>query len=228
MEVYRRTRVPGLIDPIATSTRSILSLTGLLAWYKADVLALSDNDGVTTWTDSSTNLNDATYTGGIPTFKTAVINSLPVVFFDLTDDGMTTPCSRATGTAMTIVVVYNMPSTASGGHRVIQGSNNWLIGPYDNYHQMFNGDFIQGPVLSTDWIYAVLTIDVSGNSDFRVNGSSQGTRTGTGPGTVYLGGAGAYGEMAGCNVAEIIIFDEVKNSSDISFIESYLASKYGF
>lgn len=53
------------------------------AWYKADSLSQSDDTAVTTWTDSSGNGYDLTGYGGTkPKFRTAVLNSKPVIRFN--------------------------------------------------------------------------------------------------------------------------------------------------
>src|ERR1041384_5965794 len=59
-----------------------LSIAGCKLWLKADVLTLNDGDAVSTWTDSSANLTDATQTGtNRPTFKTNIVNGKPVCRF---------------------------------------------------------------------------------------------------------------------------------------------------
>jgi hypothetical protein len=55
----------------------------LVLWLKADALALSDGAPVSSWTDSSPSLNNATQplTQNQPTFEANEINGLPVVRF---------------------------------------------------------------------------------------------------------------------------------------------------
>ena len=71
----------------ATATAPGVTLTiGLVAvqWFKADALALSDAAAVASWTDSSAGAQHAVQaTGSLqPTFKTSIVNSLPIVRFD--------------------------------------------------------------------------------------------------------------------------------------------------
>jgi hypothetical protein len=55
-------------------------LGSLRAWYKADALSLSNNDPVSSWTDSSGGgYTLSASSGDRPTFKTSTLNSLPVV-----------------------------------------------------------------------------------------------------------------------------------------------------
>lgn len=68
-------------------------VSGLVVWYKADAITgLNDADPVANWVDSSGNGRDAGQsTAGLrPVYKTAIINSLPVVRYDATDDALTT------------------------------------------------------------------------------------------------------------------------------------------
>lgn len=64
-------------------------VAGLRLWLKADALVLSDNDPVGTWADSSGQANDATEATNKPTYKTGILNSLPVVRFNGTDNRLT-------------------------------------------------------------------------------------------------------------------------------------------
>jgi hypothetical protein len=203
-------------------------LANLSLWLKADSLSLTNNDPVGTWYDSSGNSNDATQTGTArPTYKTNVLNGKPVVYMDDTDDGMVTPLVRNDGSAWSIFVVYNMPVTASGGHRVIQGSNNFLIGPYDNFHKIYNGSFSLGTALSSAWVYVTATMVAGGGLTYRIDGALQATLNNTGgPGTIYLGNSGAFSEPAACNIAELLVYTDTKNSTDITKVENYIKNKY--
>jgi hypothetical protein len=66
-------------------------LSGLVLWLKADTLALNDGDAVGSWADSSGNGNTASQAAGAskPTYKAGIINSLPVVRFDGSNDYLT-------------------------------------------------------------------------------------------------------------------------------------------
>ena len=65
-------------------------ISGCMLWLKADSLTLNDADPISTWTDSSGNSNTATSTLTTrPLYKTAILNSLPVVRCDGSNDFMT-------------------------------------------------------------------------------------------------------------------------------------------
>lgn len=94
-------------------------VTGLALWLKADAITgLVDNDPVTTWVDSSGAGLDATGSGATrPTYKTNVVNGLPVVRYG-TSHILTTGNASfgATGAVTVLVVAYNI---ASGSDRVL-------------------------------------------------------------------------------------------------------------
>ncbi|MCA1590977.1 MAG: hypothetical protein LC734_11470, partial [Acidobacteria bacterium] len=69
------------------------SISGLQLWLKADALAgLADGTAVSSWTDSSGNGRAAAQASGTlqPLYKTAIVNSLPVVRFDGSNDFLRT------------------------------------------------------------------------------------------------------------------------------------------
>jgi hypothetical protein len=70
----------------AASAWSPSDLADLFAWYKADAITgLTNNDPVSTWSDSSGNGYDVTASGSDrPTYKTNTLNSMPVVEFNAT------------------------------------------------------------------------------------------------------------------------------------------------
>jgi hypothetical protein len=73
------------------------TITGLLGWWKADALSLSDGDAVASWTDSSSNSNPwVQATGGNkPIYKTDGMNGRPAVVFDGSTSFMTNSMSHA-------------------------------------------------------------------------------------------------------------------------------------
>jgi hypothetical protein len=82
-------------------------LSGLVAWYKADALALSDGAAVTSWTDSSAsgaNPLVQAVAPAQPVFKTAILNGLPVVRFNGTAQGLVTAGNLSLSTFSVFVV----------------------------------------------------------------------------------------------------------------------------
>lgn len=221
-------------------------VAGLILNLEADALGLSDNDTVTTWTDSSLEGNDATQAtpGSKPVFKTNQLNGLPIVRFDGSNDFMTV--AGFTKGAFTAFYVYK--STFAGillEHSVNAGSN------FGDYHYVpggahfaangatgFSAYDLSAPSLAVG-TFRYITRKMDGTHAGHlawVNGVA-GTRTnfvGTGdPGTgdvtadLYIGGrAGASLFNAG-DYAQIIIFDNAISEPNRVGIEAFLADKWG-
>lgn len=232
---------PDNVNPIVQPD----DVAGLILWLKADALGLSDNDPVGTWTDSSSEGNDAIQgtTGNKPLFKTNILNGLPVVRFDGSNDFMVV--AGFTKGAFTAFYVYK--STAAGifaEHSVNAGLN-----PGD-YHYIpggahfaangaggFSGYDLSAPSLAIGtfrYITRVMDGTHAGHLAW-VNGVA-GTRdsfVGTGdPGTgnvvadYYIGGRAGGSLFNQGDYAEIIIYDNAIPDPDRVGVEAFLADKY--
>jgi hypothetical protein len=121
----------------AVSSFSPSDITGLQNWLKADALALSNDDPVTTWT-ATTGGNAAQATAGRkPTFKTAVYGSLPTVRFDGTEDSM--DFTIGADASQTIFVVAKRTATANATLFGLSGGANAQVfnassGPWSYYN----------------------------------------------------------------------------------------------
>lgn len=106
--------------------------SGLVFWFKADSLSLSDGDPVSTWTDSSGNLGaNATQAGGNrPLYKTNIQNGKPGILFDGTDDYFTLsgaiPTSWNTNAPLSVVIVASLTDKGAGSqfHTILHISTN--------------------------------------------------------------------------------------------------------
>ncbi len=79
---HRRSRRPGTIDDRLWGLNPLV-VSGCRLWFRANTLALNDNDPVVTWPDESgLGTNAVSPDGSRPTFKTNIVNGLPVVRFD--------------------------------------------------------------------------------------------------------------------------------------------------
>lgn len=204
------------------------TIANLHMWLKADALTgLANNDPVTTWTDSSGNGRNGTQTTASkkPLYKTNQINGLPSLFFDATDDGMTTT-SSLTG-AYTAFCVWRTQA-ASGNRRAIQGAvNNWLMGPYNGLNQLYNGSFINGGTASANTWYYATGYGSPGSAGLYVNGVLTTGGSSTAPGQIDIGGAvGAFAEPLNGDIAEIIVYSAVLTAAQIEIVHAYIRSKY--
>lgn len=99
------------IDSFPSSTFSPMDLgASLLAWWKADSLALSNGAAVTSWSDSSGNGRTLTQATGAnqPVFNTAQVNGLPVVTFDGTNDYLATAAFASPTSGASVFVVQKL------------------------------------------------------------------------------------------------------------------------
>jgi hypothetical protein len=91
----------------------------LLAWWKADSLALANAAPVTSWTDSSGNARTLTQATGAnqPVFSTAQVNGLPAVTFDGTNDYLATAAFASPTSGASVFAVQKL--TAANQYRTV-------------------------------------------------------------------------------------------------------------
>jgi hypothetical protein len=197
----------------------------------ADVSALDDGPiatdfAVSQWNDQSGLNNHATPLGQAALFQPGVISGRPVLRFNSTAGHITPlvlnrPC--------TVFAVYALTGAGENARRAVQGSNNWLIGPYGPVHEFYNGGgFAGGPVPVVGRFVAQAAWQSGSVSRNFVNGGFVGSAlgAGSGPGTVGLGTGGAYGEGLDGDLAEVIAYDSALNDVNLAHVWSYLAAKY--
>jgi hypothetical protein len=205
-------------------------LANLALWLKADALTgHSAGDAISSWTDSSAAGNTATQATGTkqPLYQTGIINSLPALQFDATDDGMATALAISSGGYTVFAVVK--PSTASGSHRYVQGSSNFILGHQGTQARFYNGQDIGSstgtivsgtPLYLTGWYNGITSV-------LYVNGAQANQATGGGyPGTVDLGGVGAFNEPPQGYLAEVLVYSRALTSTELTQIHYYLHTRY--
>lgn len=204
-------------------------IAGLVLWLKADAITgLADGDSVVTWPDSSGNGNDMSSldAGRRPVYKTAVLNGLPVVRFDATNDQESGAASASL--PFTAFIVYSYRSTTSAARRALTGSTNWLLGPYNNSHQMFNGAFMGSPPSVTQNVFVLSeALQASGAADFYINAAFVNSNTNNNaPGTIHLAASGFTSEPLDGDVAEVIVYNTKLGSTDRQNVETYINAKW--
>lgn len=209
-------------------------------WLKANVgTSTTTNAAATsTWADQSGNVNDATQatTAKQPLYANNAFNGNPALTFDQTDDGLGSALNISV-TPYSVFTVYGDNFGSTAARRVVQGSNNWLIGPYAGKQSYYNGTWIDPQNLTVPNKQPFISLGTANPSTgylnfFYVNGkNSSATTTGVAasgaPGLLGLGTSGSTNEAAGSNVAEVIAYDRVVTAAEKAQIESYLAIKYG-
>jgi hypothetical protein len=178
------------------------------------------------WEDQSGLDNHATATSGCAFLQNNVVNGRPVLRFGPVA-GYTTPL--VLDTPCTVFAVYALNGAGDNARRAVQGTNNWLIGPYGPPHDFFTGEnFTGGPALTRGVFVAQAAWQNGSNSRNFVNGSFAGAMlgAGTGPGTVCLGAAGTYPEGLDGDLAEVIAYDSALSEANLDGVWRYLAAKF--
>jgi hypothetical protein len=234
-------------NQLAGGIDSAVDIASLLGWWKADSLGLSDGTAVSSWTDSSGNGKHLVQATGSkqPLLKTAILNGLPVIRFDGTDDALS--CASFARGAFTMFVVLKTTSQANTTieHSATSGSN---AGFYfsstggANFAMTGAGGsaltaYDVGLILA-DSATRIITESADGtDAGLRgwVNGHpcTRGTSYGNAnPGaatvtdTLYVGGRGGTSRFTNGDIAEIIIYGRVLARNERQAIEDYLARKY--
>lgn len=129
------TSSPASVQATVDNGAVIPVTTDLLAYYPAQgLLGYANADAVASWTDYSGNNLHLVQVGTSqqPSYRTNIINGLPVVRFDGSADYMTSTLTGI-GAARTIAVVFQKRSAADGNYKVLFGWNaSGAIGVYTN------------------------------------------------------------------------------------------------
>ena len=217
----------------------------LKVWYRADSLALNDDDAMSTWADQSGSGSDATQgtAANQPSYQTAEANALPAVQFDGTNDWMS-----ASGTdvqfgntsefTITAVVKQNGAGADGTGGTILgsySGGNGFLFYIYASstgvYWQSNGSGFSTGVALSAGW--HILTFQRTSTSDvIYVDGAQAALRA---RGTLAASGAALYlGRYSASDsqywkgwTGEMLVCNTTLPRCQMFGIELYLARKYG-
>lgn len=205
------------------------NVSGCTLWLNAAfITGKSNGDSMSSWDDSSGNGITTTQATGArqPTYQTNQVNGLPgVLFGTAANNGMLT--NLTVTNPFSVLCVYASVSNSNTSRRLLQGSNNWLLGPYQLSHQYYDGAFIVGnSVVAGEWTYAVITQSSAG-AVFRTNGTQRGTNANTtAPGTLGLSASGAFAEVANSTISELCMYNKVLSSTEITALENYVRYKY--
>lgn len=211
-------------------------LPNLVLWYKASDQPYVDNDPVPTLDDGSTNDFDLTQaTGGNqPVFDTTGLDGAPAIVFDGTNDYLTRASITLPGETGTLFVKFKRTGAASSFTRIFElgQNNNFTLAANDGgaglLFQFFDTSSIETASITTGTTY-IATLKRESGSNACVawlNGVSQGTMTAgsvTTSGIVAMGALGSDGSLPyPCAIAEVILYSDAKNQSQIDTVEAYL------
>lgn len=184
----------------------------------------SNNGFVTIWYDQSGNGRNLTQTNlsrQPSIINKGVIyrrNSLPTIYHDNVDDGMLYSGSNyLTVNPLSVNIVASSNSNNVSYRRAVQGTNNWLIGPYNNQHSWYASGW--NHQINSAWslisleTFTIIQPVSNPNTSFR-NSAAQTAGNNRGlPNKLQTGVEGAYPEPLDGFLSEILVF-----SSEISAI----------
>lgn len=216
------------------------SISGLLRWYDADTLSLTDGDFVSSWTDKSSFANHAVQANSAnkPIFKAAIINGKNVVRFDGSNDYLSfseiLDTSGATAHFFIVAKQNASGSRAIVGTRPSSGNNGWVL-RYQSATQLMYYHAGYSPNVTyniTDKFNLIevqrnglnITVGADGTLDTTqtVSGYSAGSLNET-----RIGGAlSSLDTYMSGDIAEIIIYDHVLTTIERNNIINYLNGKY--
>ena len=207
-------------------------ISGLLGWWKADALGLSDGATVTSWTDSSGNARHLTGVG--TTYETAEINGLAIVRFDGVDDQLSVAFTCNQPHTRFYVAKYRSAFTAqesfADNHSSVGSGRAQMYRPASTTIGMYAAGGIT--TATTPQAYHVYGVVFNGASSLiTIDGAapvtgSTGTGAGTNTGGIRLGSNASPGEWADADVAEVIVYDTALGTTNRESVEDYLKSKY--
>lgn len=227
--------------PIFSSASFLPSdIADLVLWLEADLLSLNDNDAVGTWGDSSGTGHDVTQGTATkkPTFKTNIVNGLPVVRFDGTNDLLSSGLVNFTNATATIFIVCTGSSTANGDALVVDAADGntfyemrvdstsqlafraVTLGTTTEDTQSQTGTFmVMGGVRGTSSVTAY--INGVTNSSATPSGSQK-----TGNSKFQIGEFGLGFQFFGGDIAEVLFYNNDIGTTNRQAVEDYLGAKY--
>ena len=209
-----------------------LDTSALLAFVGAN------NGYVSIWYDQSGNGRNLTQTNVSrqPSIVSNGVvytrNSVPTIFHDNVDDGILYSGSNyLTTNPLSVNIVASSNSNNSGARRAVQGTNNWLIGPYSNKHSWYAGGW--NHQINDAWsltsleIFTVIQPISNSNTSFR-NSESLTTLNNRGvPNKIQTGVEGTYSEPLDGFLSEILVFSSEISTTNRNIFEKNQGLYYG-
>lgn len=217
----------------ATAAWSPSDEGGLVAWYRADDLSLSDNDSVSSWSDASGNSRTLTSLSGTdPIYKTGISpGGSPVVRFSAGALG-TSSFNRAAVGSLFFFGKWNANGTnqvgpyhggTGAGFGFYQRNTNVVDVLFDGIAQFpgaaSSSDFRSHGALvyDTGTPRGVLLLD-----DTSAGTTNAGART-PGVNPIFIGAPGAY---MNADICEFVYFDHVLDSTARANLQTYFEARH--
>lgn len=205
---------------------------GLAGWWKADALGLANGTAVSSWTDSSGNAQNLVQASGTlqPVFTTNVLNGLPVLRFDGTDDAMTATIVSWPQPTNWFVVMKAADNT--GYLQIIHTGQEILRRDTDLRIESYAGSSASNVSMThdTSWDYYDVEFTGASTMGYRIGGVSYPPWGDAGSGatgtTFDLGFHPSNGRNFHGDIAEVILFARALNSTERETVFGYLRDKY--
>lgn len=234
-------------------------ISGLVGWYDlSDASTLftdtgrtsavtADGDlikGVTDKSGTGHHMSEAT---NPPTYKTGIVNSLPVGRFDGTNDLLTSSALGITGTAATFFAVTKKLSAVTG---CIMEMGNADSGGLELYwhnsglavaYRTGNVGTAEVDIATGLASFTIVTVEydatlASGETSLWLNGDSTGTSHGGGDANntsafsslpLYLAAHAGVVDFGNFDIASALVYDSALDSTNRSRVQSYLGARFG-
>lgn len=226
-------------DPLIPEPFSPLNLSGLKLWLKADALSLNDGDSISSWTDFSTTVNNATQGSGPsqPTFKTGIINGLPVARFDGSNDFMSFPNDPGATTTTFVVTALNATPASHADFAcfiILNGTSNSMrllakVDATNNWGTFTSADLPAGEDLVSGQFNILELTTKSDSSVLYRNGVVKNSNTSPSAGNSSNGniiGAENGNRFVNADIAEVLVYDNIVSGVSRFSLENYLSTKY--
>lgn len=216
----------GTVSDASSTIISPDSIAGLVAWYKADSLTLTDSQSVDLWPDSSTSVTnyDANQNGSArPIFYTNVVNYLPVVRFDGVNDNLA--LSSSISTLSTVFVVMKWAGTTNYSH---------ILGNTGSNTPFYGDTNASGRIIHQTWAYSqVVNATVYNNGTLISSSALMRDKSNFQIITImptipmFFNNIGRTASIfTQADYAEVIVYDTLLSSPDRQAVEEYLSFKY--
>jgi hypothetical protein len=229
-----------ILNPFALGVPFVpTAIAGLLAWYKADALALADAASVSQWDDSSGSANHVVQATGAnqPTYRANQLNGLPTIQFDggdylqkasfpLTSTYTLFTVVKTTGSGFMSVLDHDIDTPRIFLFRY-NGASSFELSAWSSGGLATDSQAITGANYS---IVAGVrrTLDVQVYVNGATNGltASSGTPNTPGGHRFTVGGRGAANFLTG-HVAEVLVYNSSLSDANRQSVQNYLGAKYG-
>jgi hypothetical protein len=225
---------------------------GLRLWLKADAITgLSDGDYVTSWLDSAAADGghfasaQATSTSNYPVYKTAVLNSLPIVRFNgsgwlrtLVDLDPQFSCflvAKFTSLSNSYTAVLASLFWDNGGFFVKSNGTTAFYTAWDGSSVTGVWDGSGSATMNNSTYYIITLLQGPTSASSRVALSADVTNASfcnTIPFTVLngilcIGNHSSSGRVFAGDIAEVVLYNRTLSSAEVSSVESALKTKWG-